>query len=714
MFGTMIGNFIGISYFLAFQILGILLAMMLFKKEKWGFCLLMGSTMGSFCLQWFPVLFAFFLNFTKVAHVAALVLMLLLTTAVFFTIGEKRIVHKRKITVSIKSLFYNDPVLFLLIPLFVLVVVILSHHTISYVEGAMHSGQSTYGDMNMHLGFITSIAKQHTFPPEYSILPGTSLAYPFLSDSISSSVYLWGTSLRIAYLLPMFFALLQVFFGVYAVARYILQSIGSSVRAKAILAVAFFLFNGGFGFYYFLTEGFGSENFNRIFTAFYETPTNYVTENIQWHNIICDMLIPQRATLFGWAVLFPLLALMWKARETKNQNYFIYGGILAGGLVLIHTHSFLALGIICAVFFTQDLYAGVPRKTEAKRWSTLTRFSLVFIYLLFMTFISILLQSGTSIETNKILACGIAVLVLSGGIFFYYLFHNKEKNILLQWVLFLGIVLVLALPQLIGFTFRQAQGEQFVRGGFNWANNMELGDNYLMFYIKNLGILFILFLMMLIWGTKKQIQIALPGVLIWVLCEFILFQPNPYDNNKLLLVAYLFFCIAAADFVWDTIPKQFPKYFRKVRVTVTSLVTVLAVFAAVLTIGREYVSDYELYDASYVSLAEWVEKNTSSTDTFLTANNHNNAIASLTGRNIVCGSGTFLYYHGLDYGQAEADVKTMFENPEQRDALLKQYNVNYIVIGAWEQSSYAIPDYDTLIQTYPVVYDEKGILVLAV
>lgn len=714
MFGTVTGNFIGISYFLAFQILGILLAMMLFKKEKWGFCLLMGSTMGSFCLQWFPVLFAFFLDFSKIAHVAALVLMLLLTVVLFFTIGEKSVMHSRKFTLHVKSLFSNDPVLFLLIPLFVFVVIILSNHTISYVDGAMHSGQSTYGDMNMHLGFITSIAKQQTFPPEYSILPGTSLAYPFLSDSISSSVYLWGTSLRIAYLLPMFFALLQVFFGVYTVAKYVLQTMGTSVKAKAILAVVFFLFNGGFGFYYFLTEGFGSENFSRIFTAFYETPTNYVTENIQWHNIICDMLIPQRATLFGWAILFPLLALIWKARETKKHNYFVYAGILAGGLVLIHTHSFLALGIICAVFFTQDLYAGVPRKTEPNRWGTLTRFSLVLIYLLFMTLLSILLQSETSIDANRILFYGIAILALFAGIFFYYLIHNKDKKVLLHWGIFLGVVLVLALPQLLGFTFRQAQGEQFVRGGFNWANNMELGDNYLMFYIKNLGILFILFLVMLIWGTKKQIQIALPGVLIWVLCEFILFQPNPYDNNKLLLVAYLFLCIAAADFVWDTIPKQFPKYFRKVRVTVTSLVTVLAVFAAVLTIGREYVSDYELYDASYVSLAEWVEKNTSPTDTFLTANNHNNAIASLTGRNIVCGSGTFLYYHGLDYGQAEADVKTMFENSEQRDALLKEYDVNYIVIGACEQSSYAIPDYDTLIQTYPVVYNEKGILVLAV
>lgn len=318
MFGTITGNIAGTTYFLAFQILGIWLAMMLFKKEKMSFCFLIGSVIGSFTLQWFPVLFAFLFKFSKMAHVAALFLMLLLTAAVYFTIAKRTILNGRKMKPNIKQWFVDAPVLFLLLPLFLFVVITLSHHTISYVDGAMHSGQSTYGDMNMHLGFITSIANQQTFPPEYSILPGTKLAYPFLSDSISSSIYLWGSSLRTAYLLPMLFALLQVFFGVYTVARYLLQTTGTSVKAKAFLAFTLFFFNGGFGFVYFLNEGLGSENFTRIFSAFYETPTNYIAENIQWHNIICDMLIPQRATLFGWAVLFPLLALLFKARTEKN------------------------------------------------------------------------------------------------------------------------------------------------------------------------------------------------------------------------------------------------------------------------------------------------------------------------------------------------------------------------------------------------------------
>ena len=36
----------------------------------------------------------------------------------------------------------------------------IGNSTIPYIDGVMHSGQSTFGDMNMHLGFISSIANQ--------------------------------------------------------------------------------------------------------------------------------------------------------------------------------------------------------------------------------------------------------------------------------------------------------------------------------------------------------------------------------------------------------------------------------------------------------------------------------------------------------------------------------------------------------------------------
>ena len=755
MYGTILGNLVGIGYFLAFQLIGVLIALRYLRKENIGFGILLGSVLGSFMISWLPILCALFLKFSVRAHVVALIIAVAIC---FFYLtgrstddGQLSLIKRIKTTVSdLKQTLKNNPVIWVLIPLFVLIVVILDHHTISEVDGAFHAGQSTYGDMNMHLGFITSIAKQKFFPPEYSILPGTRLAYPFLSDSISSSVYIWGASLRVSYMLPMFFAFAQVFFGMVAIGNAL---IGEKTRKglKVLLAFVLFFFNGGFGIWYFIHPA-TAENFTRIFTAFYETPTNYIQENVYWHNVICDMLIPQRATLFGWAVLFPLIALLLRSRKYEGKEksrFYLLGGILAGGLPLIHTHSFLALGVLCAgTLFIELLDLSKNEKSlignvghdnsNLSKHDIKIRAAVVIGILFVLTCISMAQRSDEPLSDTALLVIGFGIIAIFGIGFVLLIVKNAVKqkdktwikDILSTWGIFLLEVLIFALPQLVNFTFKQAQGEQFVRGAFNWANNNpDIMNNYISFYLKNIGIVFILFVVMLIVGTRYQIRQVLPGCLLWLICEFILFQPNPYDNNKLLLVAYLFFCIAVSDFVCETLPDRLMSGFKSRGTTgdagrgktrrvctavIVCLVVVLGCSSAAFTIGREYVSDYELYGADYVKLAEWIEDNTEPGDVFLTATNHNNAVASLTGRNIVCGAGTFLYYHGLDYGTQENDVRTMYEDPELRDDLLDEYDVDYIVIGGVELGTYTISDLDDMYDLYEVVYSEDGVVVLAV
>lgn len=694
----------GTLYFLAFQLLGILGVKILFRKERNGFCLLIGSVTGSFLLQWLPTVFAFAFGFNQTAHILALTcLVVLFCSILFYKKYKKETLWTQNATrTSMIQLVKENPCIFLIACVYIYMIIVLWHHTLTLSNGAYLTGQCTYGDMNMHLGFITSIAKQGSFPPEYSILPGTQLAYPFLSDSISSSVYLMGASLKWAYLLPMFVALLQVFFGMYLMAQYLLND-----KRKSTLAYILFFFNGGFGIFYFITKGFSDTNFTRIFTEFYQTPTNYVDENIQWHNILVDMLIPQRATLFGWAILFPLLYLLMKARKEKKQLYFIPTGIFAGGLPLIHTHSFLALGVLCCGFLLLDL-KGSDRKNK-KELSFIIRLAVVVVTLGALFLISQKMNTENPFSSNVLLTIGIIIILAFIAYLAYYFITNVNKSIWVTWGIFLGIVLLLALPQLLGFTFKQATGEQFTRGGFDWAN---AGDNYIWFCVKNYGIMFFLMIGILLFGNKKQRCIILPASFLWLISEFIVFQPNVYDNNKLLLVSYLFFCIAASDFVYEQTQKFLKnKWSGK---SVIAIIAFLGAISAVLTMTREYVSEYELYSKGYVEAAEYIEKNTKISDLFLTATNHNNAIASLTGRNIVCGSSSFLYYHGVDYAQNEADVKNMYEIPESREALFKEYGVNYIVIGPNETSLYSIPDFDNLVQTYPIVFNEDNVIILQV
>ena len=68
-------------------------------------------------------------------------------------------------------------------------------------DGSWWVGQSTYGDLAMHMSFVTSL-KNAAFPPEYALFPGQQLSYPFLMDSLSTSFYLFGWSIQAALAIP--------------------------------------------------------------------------------------------------------------------------------------------------------------------------------------------------------------------------------------------------------------------------------------------------------------------------------------------------------------------------------------------------------------------------------------------------------------------------------------------------------------------------------
>ena len=113
MFGSFIGNVAGISYFLAFQILGILLALYLFQKEKTGTTLLFGSVFGSFALHWLPTIYAFFFQFSVKAHLFAFITFVAIVWAVLAFGKEHTLFKGRFKKPDIVALFRENPASFI-------------------------------------------------------------------------------------------------------------------------------------------------------------------------------------------------------------------------------------------------------------------------------------------------------------------------------------------------------------------------------------------------------------------------------------------------------------------------------------------------------------------------------------------------------------------------------------------------------------------------
>lgn len=470
---NMMGWIISIIYTISYAFFGILISCAVFKKMAGLKKIWFGLTFGLFGMTWMPSLFSFITGqFSILTHILGLVSFLSVALACFF-INKKKVVPRC-------AVFKSDLCVIWLLPLLLLGVKLFSTHILEIKADGLYVGQTTYGDLAMHLGFISSLGAQGVFPPQYSIFPGHAINYPFLCEVSASSLYLFGADLRAAYLISALYAYLLVILGVFFLFKTWLKK-----NSRSILATYLFFIGGGFGFAYFLNNvnspsfigsllnSSYSTNLSQLLDGYYTTPTNLPDLGLRWVNPIVDMLIPQRATLFGWAFLFPCLTLLYDYMFLRKKTAIVPLAILAAGLPLIHTHSFLALGIISGVYCLYDLIS------------------------------------------------------------------DYQKVRLRYWALYAGIVILLAGPQLFGFTFRQVSESSMVKLHFNWANEK---DSWFWFYVKNWGVLFLLLLPGMLLLAKKDRIIMSGPLALWGISEIVIFQPNTYDNNKLIFVFFAYLC----------------------------------------------------------------------------------------------------------------------------------------------------------------------------
>ncbi len=628
----------------------------------------LGSALGIVLMMWLPALCAFFLDFTLAAHGAALAPLALLvlcaylfrskTPAARFTPDDARLLRM---------------LLCVALPLTLIGAYLQwTHNLMPAPDGSLHVGQSTYGDLPLHLSIISGL-RNAAFPPEYTILPGARLSYPFLADSLSASFLLMGFSLRAAVLFPGILMTALTFFGYGLLAARM-----ADTRRGAALACLFFFLNGGLGFLYLVDmQGavlgtYGSnelqsvkglwERIRLVLDGWYQTPANHAefsTYNLRWSNVIADMMVPQRTTLAGWCLLLPCMYLLYDALRPRTLPGMGQGtaerktdwrqtvllGLWAGALPMVNTHCFLALGLMSLGWMIWDL---TRRRREFAR----------------------------------------AVI---------------------PWAVYGLLAAAAAAPQLFAWTFRQSVGNgQFLQFQFNWVNGeMGILDGYLWFYIKNIGLPFLLILIALLENNEKRRFLAIGAFLIFLPAEFIRFQPNAYDNNKLFYIWYMICAVIAADYGLELLGRL---RGLRARPAIAVLAAACCFFTGTLAVAREIVSDYEMFSRADVEAARAVEEMAGEEAVFLTGDQHINFVSSLAGRKIVCGPDLWLYYHGFGsvIGERHRDVQRFYEDPENSRDVLDKYGVDYILLSSHELYNYDV-DTEALNAGYPLLYDRDGI-----
>jgi len=278
-----------------------------------------------------------------------------------------------------------------------------------------------------------------------------------------------------------------------------------------------------------------------------------------------------------------------------------------------------------------------------------------------------------------------------------------------NFLIFGVISLILSLPQLFFWTFKQASGGNFLRFHFDWVNSQ---DNWVWFWIKNVGIVFILLIPALIRAKKDDWKFYSGALFLFVISELFLFQPNDYDNNKLFLIWYIFTVIIVSKYAVIIFEKMKEHRVRE-KWFFAGVFLFLATFSGLLTIAREELSNYVLFEGSHVQAAKFVEKNTPKDALFLTSNNHNNSIASLSGRSVFCGTSIYLYFHGVNYAQREGLTREMYANPANFAELSKANKIDYVYISNYERSTFKASS-DSFSALYPAIFQSGDVIIFAV
>ena len=650
-----------LAYTFMFLFFGVMSVRFLLPRHRPLNRLWLGLSLGLLEEMWLPAIGAFLFSFDVEAHVFAAGVVFILTVLCWF-LRDRRMPAEwdEKETALLRQLLVIG------LPLTILGIWLQYTHVMRVAaDGSWHVGQSTYGDLPMHLSFITGLVGKK-FPADYPFYPGNRLSYPFLTDSLSSTFYLLGCSLQAATILPASLMMALCYMGVLVLARDM-----TSGKKTALLAAALFFLNGGLGFLYdfdlagsgvwtadpdapFLTrvgqtvsDWFStvSQRVEFILTGYYKTPTNQPDpNNLRWSNVICDMMVPQRTLLGGWCMVIPCFYLLnseFRARMRDPENHnrgLVLLGTWAGALPLIHTHSFLALGLASFGAMCYDLIHGDPKAMVVRK---------------------------------------------------------PRGRILLRYLAYAAIAAVLAVPQLVLFTFAQTFQEgsrSFLTLQFNWVNNpggYGMRDLYLWFYIKNIGLPFLALIAALFEKNPRNRRIFCMALPIILAAEFVRFQPNEYDNNKLLYLAWLLCCMIIADWGSRLWKKLEGFGGRRFLAAVAAVVTFLS---AGLTIWRECVSDYTAFGQPAVEAGEYVKENTPEDAVFITGTQHLNPVLSIAGRTIVCGPDLWLYWHGFDTAERNEELAEFYGDPESYPEIPEKYGAEYVYVSSYERQDYDVDE----------------------
>ena len=410
-------------------------------------------------------------------------------------------------------------------------------------------------------------------------------------------------------------------------------------RLAAWITPAIVLFSGGLGFVQLLGDVAASER--GVFGVLFALPQDYSISPdgpYRWGNAITTLLVTQRSLLFGLPVALMSFILLWRFVHEPADRAL---------------RSAVAAGILTGVL------------------------PLIHAH-------------------SFVVVLGTAFFI---GLFFRQWRDGKTR----PWAVYVLVALALALPQIWWSTKDSiADAGTFFGFEFGWDHR---DQNPLWFWFINTGLFIPLAVIGAWWPARDGRPRLVPRALLLFSLAFLVWfivpniaklAPWVWDNIKVLFYAFIGFVPIVALVV--------ARLLRGGRAWALAGVAVLLVLtlAGGLDVWRVVSgqTSYQEFDADGIAIAATIRDQTPPRALVLHAPTYDPPVF-LTGRRSLLGYTGYIWAHGLEYADREADIKRIYAGDPAADALIAQYGIDYIVVSPIEHAY--MPVDDAAFERFPLV-----------
>jgi hypothetical protein len=180
--------------------------------------------------------------------------------------------------------------------------------------------------------------------------------------------------------------------------------------------------------------------------------------------------------------------------------------------------------------------------------------------------------------------------------------------------------------------------------------------------------------------------LVLGGVVLFALCFLLRFQPNVWDNTKLLTWSHLLLCVPVARYLAHLWSK--PALISRCAAVLLLVFTTASGSLELLRITRTEAVANRMWSREELALAEDFREISEPTALVLCSDHHHHWVPSLSGRQILLGYRGWLSSYGLDYEPIVRDIQSMLSGGPDAEALLAEYGVDFVVIGSSEREDF--------------------------